>query len=114
MARWWRARWYDGQLAFGVEPGYPPFSLRQSRYHALAEEVASFVNAQRRSRQETFTLLDVGVCDGVSRRHIEVHPGTADFRFHGVDLFPHGKSIVYKSDSWSLCKVDLEGGMPSF
>ena len=114
VARWWRARWYDGRLAFGVEPGYPPFSLRQSRYHALAEEVASFVNARPRNRQEPVRLLDVGVYDGVSRRYIEVHPGTAAIQFHGVDLFPHGGSIVYKRESWSLCRVDLEDGMASF
>jgi SAM-dependent methyltransferase len=113
LARWWRAKWYDGRLAFGVEPGYPPFSLRQSRYHALAEDVASFVNARPRSSREPITLLDVGVFDGVSRRYIEVHPGTADVRFHGVDLFPHGKSIVYKQDSWSLGKIDFEDGLTS-
>ena len=27
-------------LAFGVQPGFPPYSLRQARYHALAEDVA--------------------------------------------------------------------------
>lgn len=113
LARWWRARWYDRQLAFGVEPGYPPFSLRQSRYHALAEEVASFVRARPRSRQKPVALLDFGVCDGVSRRYIEIHPGTAAIRFHGVDLFPHGKSIVYMHDRWSLCRVDLESGLAS-
>jgi SAM-dependent methyltransferase len=101
-------------LAFGVEPGYPPFSLRQSRYFALAEEVASFVDARPQNREKPVDLIDVGVFDGTSRRYIEVHPGAVDLRFHGVDLFPHGKSIVYKSESWFLYRMDFEGGMPCF
>lgn len=114
LARWWRAMWYEGRLAFGVEPGYPPFSLRQSRYHALAEEVASFISARPPNSQRPVSLLDVGVHDGVSRRYIEVNQGMATVRFHGVDLFPHGRSLVYKNQSWSLAKVDLEDGLASF
>lgn len=59
-------------------------------------------------------MLDVGVNDGVSRRYIEVHPKTPALRFFGVDLFPHGKSIIYKHDRWSLAEVDFEYGLESF
>lgn len=87
--------------AFGVEPGFTPYSLRQARYHALADDVANYVNMQHEKLRRPLDVLDVGVHDGVSRRYIEVHPGQEHIRYHAADTFPEGSEIVYKHRDWS-------------
>jgi ubiquinone/menaquinone biosynthesis C-methylase UbiE len=99
-------------LAFGVEPGLPPFRLRQARYQALAEDVARHAQDHFARTGRKLDLLDVGVGDGVSMRYLEVNAGAEHIRYHGVDLFPKGAHRVYKADQWRLTQVDLEHGMP--
>jgi SAM-dependent methyltransferase len=102
----------ETSIAFGVEPGYPPYSLRQARYHALAEDVAGWIRVRGQDFQTPVDLVDVGVYDGVSRRYIEVHPENEAIRYHGVDLYPHGQAFVYRHDQWVLHTMDLEHGLP--
>ena len=97
--------------AFGVEPGFAPYSLRQARYHALAEDVARFVETKHRELRRPLDVLDIGVFDGVSRRYIEVHPSEEHIRYHAADTFPKGEKIVYKHRDWSMYKCDLEHGL---
>ncbi len=99
-------------LAFGVEPGYPPYSLRQARYHALAENVARWIRQRGAGSSGQVDLVDVGVFNGVSRRYIEVHPEAALIRYNAVDLFPHGREIVYRHNDWIFHQMDLEQGIP--
>jgi SAM-dependent methyltransferase len=94
--------------AFGVEPGWTPYSLRQARNHALAEDVARYA----RERRGPMDLLDVGVFGGASRQYIESQQGTKRIRYHGVDIFPYGERIVYKHRRWRLHHIDLEHGLP--
>lgn len=97
--------------AFGVDGGYAPYRLRQARYHALAEDVAGYVERHYAETGRPADVLDVGVCDGVSRRYIEVHPADKHIRYHGADIFPHGRQHVYKHRRWTLYDCDLEDGL---
>jgi SAM-dependent methyltransferase len=99
--------------AFGVEPGLPPYRLRQARYQALGVDVAALAAEHHRKTGRKLDLLDVGVGDGVSRRYIEVHPGAEHISYHGVDLFPGGMKDTYRCEEWRLEQVNLERGMPN-
>lgn len=99
-------------LAFGVDPCRPErYSLRQSRYDALGSEVGALALQFSRSNKQ-LQLLDVGVDTGVSRRHIEIHPGTECIEYHGVDIrFREGG--IYRQAEWRLYLDDLMCGMPT-
>lgn len=102
-------------MAYGVQPNCrATYELRQSRYPALAEDVAREV---RRLRTEqgilSCRLLDVGAFDGVARRYIEVHPDTESIQYEAVDIFPNGTEFVYKHDDWKMHDIDLLKGMPN-
>ncbi len=99
--------------AFGVEPGHPPYRLRQARYHALAETVATFTERLVANGQNNVDLLDVGVGKGVSRRYIEVHDAARHVSYHAADIYGRGVERVYKHESWHHNQVDLEKGMES-
>src|SRR5205807_9639650 len=61
-------------LAFGVDPSRPErYSLRQSRYAALAENISGWAGAAAR-RGETLSLLDVGCGWGPLLRHLDTKP----------------------------------------
>jgi 2-polyprenyl-3-methyl-5-hydroxy-6-metoxy-1,4-benzoquinol methylase len=100
--------------AFGVEPGYPTYRLRQARYHALAEDVARLAAEARAAGKPKLKLLDVGVNDGVSRRYIEVHEASEHIEWHGLDIYPEGREYVYKHQEWTLHECNLEGGPMPF
>lgn len=98
-------------LAFGVDPCRGErYSLRQSRYDALASEVGA-VALEFSRRQQILRLLDVGVDTGVSRRHIEVRPGTECIEYHGVDI--RLRDGIYRQAAWQLYRDDLMHGIPS-
>jgi len=98
--------------AYGVEPGHPPYRLRQARYPALAEDVAQFARQLHDREGRRVDLLDVGVGDGVSRRYIEIHPGSENIDFHAADRYPHGLAGVYKNQLWQHHPMDAEEGLP--
>lgn len=100
-----------GSVAFGVEEGMAPFSLRQARYDALAEDVAGMAAARHAATGERTALLDVGVYNGVSRKYLEIRPGSEHIDYSGVDIFPLGEDLVYKSREWKLHHINLETGM---
>jgi SAM-dependent methyltransferase len=100
-----------GSVAFGVEEGMAPYSLRQARYDALAEDVAKLAAARHAATGQRTALLDVGVYNGVSRRYLEVRPGAEHIDYSGVDIFPAGEGLVYKSREWKLHHINLESGM---
>ncbi len=100
-------------LAYGVEPNRrATFELRQSRYHALGEEVGKEIRRILATENRKIKLLDVGVFDGVSRRYIEAYPESSHIDFEAVDLYPLGHEFVYKNEEWKLHKFDLLQGMP--
>lgn len=100
--------------AFGVEAGLPTYRLRQARYHALGEDVASLAADHYRRHSQPLNLLDVGCDQGIAMRYIEAHRGGEHVRYHGADLFPRGMDRVYKRDQWQLKHVDLERGLIGF
>lgn len=99
------------QMAFGVDPKRRElYSLRQSRYYSLAEDVSRMAAAARREGRR-LKLLDIGVKDGVSRRYIEVHPDTEVVDYYGADL--ELSDHVYKHESWKKIFIgDLMQGYP--
>lgn len=97
--------------AFGIEPGYAPYRLRQARYYDLGVDCAAWAAERFWRTGRRLDLLDVGTFDGVTRKYTEVHPGAEHINYHGVDIFPHGQSFVYKHDSWSLHHLDLDDGL---
>ncbi len=99
-------------VAFGVEPGYEPYRLRQSRYQALGEDVARFALEIHERESRRVDLLDVGVGRGVTRMYSEVHPGAEHINFHAADRYPHGVERVYKHEQWRHYRVDAEYGLP--
>jgi SAM-dependent methyltransferase len=98
--------------AFGIEPNYEPYSLRQARYYELGVDVARFALRHFERTGTPVELLDVGVYDGVSRRYIEAHAGGEQVAYHAVDNYPHGESFVYKHADWVHHHRDLERGLP--
>ena len=98
--------------AFGVEPGHPPYRLRQARYQALGEDVARIAMQIHQRRGGSVRLLDVGVGKGVSRMYTEVHPGAEHIEYHAVDRYWHGPQRVYQYDQWQHYTADLERGLP--
>jgi SAM-dependent methyltransferase len=101
-------------IAFGVEPNRrAPYELRQSRYQALAEDVAKAAREMYQVQGRPARLLDVGVFDGVSRRYIEAHGCEEQLEFEAVDIYPKGREFVYKHAEWTHHEMDLRHGMPS-
>lgn len=103
---------FTNSKAFGIEAGHTPFRLRQSRYFELGLECAALASRHFSEMGCNLELLDVGVYDGITRKYTEANPGGASINYHGVDLFPHGESFVYKHDEWVLHRMDLEHGLP--
>lgn len=101
-------------VAYGVEPyRRATYELRQSRYHALGEEIAKEVTSIQKSEHRRVRLLDVGVCDGITRKYVEAHPEAASqIDYEGVDIYPWGKDYVYKHQDWVLHEQDLMRGLP--
>jgi len=85
-------------LAFGVDPRRKErYSLRQSRYHALSEDVSRLATkAQKQGRR--LSLLDIGVGSGVSRRYLDAQPGTQVIDYYGADL--ELQEWIYREDDW--------------
>lgn len=99
--------------AFGVHPGCrATYELRLSRCQAMAATIAHESQAQAQRGNPRIELLDVGVHDGTLLRYLEPYRNRLDVGLHGVDLFPRGKSFVYRSEEWQLDSMDLEQGMP--
>ncbi len=100
-----------GAMAFGVDPQRQErYSLRQARYHALAEDVGRWIDEASRAGQ-TLKLLDVGVHNGISLRYIEQHDELGTLEYHGVDL--KLRDDVYRPEVWrSLTADDLLLGLP--
>jgi SAM-dependent methyltransferase len=100
----------EPKLAFGVEPSSRRFRLRLARYPALGLAVADFV--ERHPALARVDLLDVGVGSGRSMRYIERHECAGRIRFFGVDSSDRRLESVYRAESWTLSRADIEIGLP--
>ena len=96
--------------AFGVDPWRRErYSLRQSRYEALAQDVSDLAAAAARSGKR-LNVLDVGCSSGVSLRYLEAKPYFLNMTISGADL---EEKRVYRRDLYRDFFIgDLMGGYP--
>lgn len=80
--------------------------MRQARYHALAKDVGVLALRQRHGRLK---LLDIGLHNGCSMRHIEVQAGAENIDYHGVDI--RFRADLYRPDKWQWHQGDLLEGL---
>lgn len=94
--------------AFGVDPFRPHFySLRQSRYDALAQDVSDW--AGQIAPGEKLSVLDIGCGTGVLLRHLEHKEHLDRMAISGADL----NRDVYRRDLYrDLYLGDLRAGYP--
>jgi 2-polyprenyl-3-methyl-5-hydroxy-6-metoxy-1,4-benzoquinol methylase len=97
--------------AFGIEPNFEPYSLRQARYFELGVDVAERAQRHFARTGRPLELLDIGVWDGVSRRYIEAHTGGEHVIYSAADAYPHGEGFVYRHEDWIHHHCDLERGL---
>jgi ubiquinone/menaquinone biosynthesis C-methylase UbiE len=96
--------------AFGVEPGYAPYRLRQARYQELGEDMARFAQQCYQRYGRRIELLDVGVGNGVSRMYAERQDGAEHINYHAIDHHADGHRI-YKHEDWQYYSINLENGL---
>src|SRR5712671_4228494 len=97
-------------LAFGVDPSRPErYSLRQSRYAALAEDISDWAGAAA-ARGQTLSLLDVGCGWGPLLRHLDAKPYFDNIAISAADV---SDAALYRRDHYCDYFVgDLTGGYP--
>jgi len=97
--------------AFGVDPARPHFySLRQSRYDALAQDISDWAGIAARA-SKTLSVLDVGAGTGVLLRHLEFRPHFANLAISAADLVK--RDYVFKGEIYRDFFVgDLAQGFP--
>lgn len=97
--------------AFGVDPARRNFySLRQSRYDALAQDISDWAGIAARSGRK-LTLLDVGSGTGVLLRHLEFKRDFDKLTISAADRAV--SDHVYRRELYQQFFVgDLMGGYP--
>src|SRR5437588_6271082 len=97
-------------LAFGVDPSRSErYSLRQSRYAALAEDISGWAGAAA-ARGETLSLLDVGCGWGPLLRHLDTKPHFDNIAISAADV---SDTALYRKDLYRDYFIgDLTGGYP--
>ena len=93
-------------IAYGVEPGRMPYSLRLSRYQAIGETVNIY--ARLWAKNKSIRILDVGGDEGRALRYIEAYPTSNNIKCDIADLFPDGTQRVYKKEQRDLFQLNFE------
>ena len=98
------------RLAFGIDPTRPErYSLRQSRYEALAADISAWAGEAAR-RGETLSLLDVGCGWGPLLRYLDTKPHFDRIRISAADMVD---AALYRKDAYQEYVIgDLTGGYP--
>jgi 2-polyprenyl-3-methyl-5-hydroxy-6-metoxy-1,4-benzoquinol methylase len=98
------------RLAFGVDPTRPErYSLRQSRYEALAEDISAWAGDAAR-RGKTLSLLDVGCGWGPLLRYLDTKPHFDRLRISATDM---RDAALYRKELYEEYFIgDLTGGYP--
>jgi 2-polyprenyl-3-methyl-5-hydroxy-6-metoxy-1,4-benzoquinol methylase len=96
--------------AFGVDPTRPErYSLRQSRYDALAGDISAWAGAAA-ARGETLSLLDVGCGWGPLLRYLDTRPHFDAIRISAADM---RDAALYRKELYEEYFIgDLTGGYP--
>ena len=88
--------------AFGIDPTRPErYSLRQSRYEALAADISGWAG-EAATRGETVALLDVGCGWGPLLRYLDTKPHFDRLRISAADVVD---AALYPG-SWSAWSND--------
>jgi SAM-dependent methyltransferase len=98
------------RLAFGVDPSRPErYSLRQSRYAALADDIDQWA-AEAACRGATLSVLDVGCGWGPLLRHLDTKPHFDAVAISAADV---NDTALYRKEIYRDYVVgDLTGGYP--
>lgn len=98
------------RLAFGIDPTRPErYSLRQSRYEALASDISGWAGAAA-ARGETLSLLDVGCGWGPLLRYLDTRPHFENLRISAADM---RDTALYRKELYEGYFIgDLIGGYP--
>ena len=96
------------RLAFGIDPSRPhAYSLRQSRYEAIAADISDWAAAAERRK---LSLLDVGCDWGVLMRHLEAKPNFDALALTAADIVDKAH---YKRERYERFVLgDLARGYP--
>jgi 2-polyprenyl-3-methyl-5-hydroxy-6-metoxy-1,4-benzoquinol methylase len=97
-------------LAFGIDPTRPErYSLRQSRYEALAQDISAWAG-EAAGRGETLALLDVGCGWGPLLRYLDTKPHFDRLRISAADM---RDAALYRKELYENYFIgDLTGGYP--
>jgi 2-polyprenyl-3-methyl-5-hydroxy-6-metoxy-1,4-benzoquinol methylase len=98
--------------AYGVDPYRPQrYSLRQARYHALAEDMNRLAR-EAAARGEKLRVLDVGFGTGILVRYLEPGGQLDHMTLSGADYKDNGDG-VYRRDAYGQIFLgDLTDGYP--
>jgi SAM-dependent methyltransferase len=98
------------RLAFGVDPSRPhAYSLRQSRYEAVAEDIGHWAGTAAAAGRR-LSLLDVGCDWGVLLRHLEAKPHFDAIAISAADVVDKASYNRDRYDRFVL--GDLTEGYP--
>lgn len=97
------------RLAFGVEPGRAPYSLRQSRYEAIAHDISEWTGAAAAAGRK-LSLLDVGCGWGILLRYLEAKPHFEALAITAADILDKAD---YRRERYERFVLgDLTAGYP--
>ena len=102
----------EPRLTFGVDDphGHHLYTLRQSRYDALAHDINDLARAAARHGKK-LSVLDVGCGDGTLLRYLETKPEFGNIILSATDL--RVDHWLYKKDQYhELFIGDLANGYP--
>jgi len=103
---------HQPHLTFGVDDphGHHLYTLRQSRYDALARDINELARVAARDGK-TLSVLDVGCGDGTLLRYLETQPGFGNMVISATDL--RVDRSLYKKDLFHELYIgDLSSGYP--
>src|SRR5438874_5312210 len=97
--------------AFGIDPTRPErYSLRQSRYEALAADISAWASEAAR-RGETLSLIDVGCGWGPLLRYLDSKPHFDRLRISATDM--REDTALYRKEQYEEYLIgDLTDGYP--
>lgn len=97
--------------AFGIDPSRPHFySLRQSRYDAVAADLDEWAAAAA-AEGRTLSILDVGCGWGILLRYLEARPHFSAMAISATELTD---AFVYHKEAYrQFYKGDLAAGYPA-